>query len=70
MLIWLGKVLLGQRDDRGIQNLNRNGNPTDAPMRVVIELVGDPAPPRVEQSAPRSGSRLSETGLGGVQLVG
>jgi hypothetical protein len=70
MLIWLGKNVLNQRDTQGIQKLDRSGNPTDGPMRVVIELVGDSTPPRVESTAPRSGSGLSEISRGAVQLVG
>src|SRR3954469_5343489 len=49
MLIWLGKQMLGQRDRQGVENLDRFGNPIDTSMRVVVELVGDPAPPRVVQ---------------------
>jgi hypothetical protein len=42
--------------------------PADIPMRVIVELVGEAAPPRVEQPAPRAGSRLSDSAR--VQLVG
>jgi hypothetical protein len=35
VLIWLGKQMLGQRDDRGLQNLDKDGNPTDPPSVVV-----------------------------------
>jgi hypothetical protein len=45
-----------------------DGKPADTPMRVIVELVGEAAAPRVEQSAPRSESRLSDTAR--VQLVG
>jgi hypothetical protein len=38
-----------------------DGKPADTPMRVIVELVGEAAPSRVEQSAPRTGSRLSDT---------
>jgi hypothetical protein len=53
---WSGRIVV---DD---------GKPADTPMRVIVELVGDAAAPRVEQSAPRTGSRLSDTAR--VQLVG
>ncbi len=45
-----------------------DGKLADTPMRVIVEFVGEAAPSRVEQSAPRSGSRLSDTAR--VQLVG
>jgi terminase small subunit-like protein len=36
------------------QNLDKNGNPTDAgPIRVLVELVGEAAPQRVEAPSPR-----------------
>jgi hypothetical protein len=70
MLIWLGKILLGQRDDRGIQNLDRNGNPADGPTRVFVELVGDPAPPRIEETGRDTGSRLPKDARHNVQMVG
>jgi hypothetical protein len=44
------------------------GKPSDAPMRVIVELVGEAAPPRVEQSAPQGGPLWS--GGTRVQLVG
>ena len=47
-----------------------DGKPADTPMRVIVEFVGEAAAPRAEQSAPRSGSRLSENLRGSVQLVG
>lgn len=47
-----------------------DGKPSDQPMRVIVELVGDAAAPRTEQSAPRSGSRLSDDMRKNVQLVG
>jgi AraC-like DNA-binding protein len=47
-----------------------DGKPADTPMRVIVELVGEAAAPRVEQSAPRSGSRLSENLRQTVQLMG
>ena len=70
MLIWLGKNLLNQRDTQGIQNIDRFGNPTDAPMRVIVELVGDPAPPRDEQHERGTGSRLSDALRQSIDLVG
>lgn len=54
------------RDTQSLQNLDAAGNPTDAPMRVVVEFLGDPAPPRVDASKPETGPRLS----GGVELIG
>jgi hypothetical protein len=69
MLIWLGKQLLGQRDSHALQRLDKNGNPTDA-MRVVIELVGDPAPPRIEATERDTGLRLPKDARDDVQLVG
>jgi DNA-binding CsgD family transcriptional regulator len=47
-----------------------DGKPADTPMRIVIEFVGEAAAPRTEQSAPRSGSRLSDDMRKNVQLVG
>jgi hypothetical protein len=42
-----------------------DGKPPDTPMRVIVEFVGEAAPSRVEQSAPRSGSRFGHsTGAG------
>jgi hypothetical protein len=47
-----------------------DGKPADTPMRVIVEFVGEaPAVPQVEQSAPASGSRLSDLRKN-VQLVG
>jgi hypothetical protein len=45
-----------------------DGKPADTPMRIIVEFVDEAAPSRVKQSAPRSGSRLSDTAR--VQLVG
>jgi len=47
-----------------------DGKPADTPMRVIIEYVGEAAPARVEQSAPRTGSRLPDDIRKNVQLVG
>jgi hypothetical protein len=47
-----------------------DGKPADTPMRVIVELVGEAAPSRVEQTAPRTGSRLSDTAARVLQLVG
>jgi hypothetical protein len=44
-----------------------DGKPADAPVRIIVEFVGEAAAPRAEQS---SGSRLSENLRGTVQLVG
>lgn len=58
------------RDTQSLQQLDKNGNPTDAPMRVVIELVGDPAPARVEHEERATGSRLSETVRKQIDFIG
>ena len=47
-----------------------DGKPADTPMRVVVEFVGEAGAPQVEQSAPRTGSRLSDDIRKNVQLVG
>jgi hypothetical protein len=47
-----------------------DGKPADTPMRVVVEFVGEAAAPRVDQSAPRTGSRLPDDIRKNVQLVG
>lgn len=46
------------------------GKPSDTPMRVIVELVGEAVAPRVDQSASRTGSRLSDDVRKNVQLVG
>lgn len=43
-----------------------DGKPSDTPMRIIVELVGDPAPPRV--AAPASTQQRLPPGT--VQLVG
>ena len=62
MLIWLGKQLLGQKDRSELTGAE------DGPLRVCIELVGDPAPARVEP--PQSRPRLSERTRDAVELIG
>lgn len=47
-----------------------DGKPADTPMRVIVELVGEAAAPRIEQTAPRTGSRLADDIRKGVHLVG
>lgn len=47
-----------------------DGKPADTPMRVIVEFVGEAGAPRVDQSAPRSGSRLADDIRKNVQLVG
>lgn len=47
-----------------------DGKPADTPMRVQIEFVGEAGTPQVEQSAPRTGPRLSDEIRRNVQLVG
>jgi hypothetical protein len=47
-----------------------DGKPADTPMRVIVKLVGEAAPSRVEPSAPQTGSHLSDTTARVVQLVG
>jgi len=44
--------------------------PSDTPMRVIVELVGEAAQPRAETSAPRAGSRLPDDVRSSVKLVG
>lgn len=53
--------------ERGIVD---DSKPADTPLRIIVELVGDAAPPRVEQSEPRTGSRLSGDVRKNLQLVG
>lgn len=65
MLIWLGKQMLGQKDKAEISG------DENAPLRVTVELVGDPAPKTIDHEAPRdTGSRLPNGGRPLVQLVG
>jgi hypothetical protein len=45
-----------------------DGKPADTPIRVQIEYVGEAAPQRVDQSAPRTG--LPDAIRKNVQLVG
>jgi hypothetical protein len=40
MLIWLGKMMLGQREIQNLQNLDKDGKPTDPPTHTIIRLVG------------------------------
>ena len=53
MLIWLGKQMLDQKDKV------ENSGTMDTNTRLIVELVGDPAPQQVEhdkqqrQAAPR-----------------
>jgi hypothetical protein len=47
-----------------------DGKLADTPMRVIVELVGDAATPRIEQSAPRAGARLPDGIRKNVQLLG
>lgn len=47
-----------------------DGKPAGTPMRVIVELVGEAAAPRVEQSAPRTGSRPPDDLIRNVKLVG
>lgn len=39
------------RNTQSLQQLDKNGNPTDAPQRVQIEIVGTPPPQSAEQPA-------------------
>lgn len=64
MLIWLGKQMLGQKDKSELTGAG------DGPLRVIVELVGDPAPARVEQSAPQTGYRLSDAVRKSVDFIG
>jgi hypothetical protein len=48
-----------------------DGKLADTPMRVIVEFVGDAAPPRLEHAARSTGSRLSdEVRRNVVELVG
>lgn len=47
-----------------------DGKPADTPMRVVVEFVGDPAPPRADQVPQQAGPRLPADIRKTVQLVG
>lgn len=47
-----------------------DGKPADTPMRVIVELVGEAAAPRADQSAPRTGPRLPDDIRKNVHLVG
>ena len=40
MLIWLGKQLLGQRDSQSLQQLDKDGNPTDPVMPILNVTLG------------------------------
>jgi hypothetical protein len=51
---------------QSLQNLDRDGNPSDGPMRVVVEFLGDAAPQRADASGPDSEPRRA----GDVQLIG
>jgi hypothetical protein len=64
MLIWLGKQMLGQKDKSEFTGAD------DGPLRVIVELVGDAAPQRVEQTAPQPGARLPETARKSIDFVG
>lgn len=63
-----GKELLDRgygRSVQSLQNLDEHGNPTNAPMRVVVEFLGDAATPRVAADK-FEGRRLA----GSVDLIG
>lgn len=48
-----------------------DGKPANTPMRVIVEFVGAPGPPLIEQSAPWSGPQLlSDEVRRNVHLVG
>jgi hypothetical protein len=63
---WFEQAQMGWRESILVDD----GKPADQPMRVIIEYVGEAGPPRVEASAPRTGSRLPEEVRRNVQLVG
>lgn len=46
------------RDTQSLQNLDKNGNPTDGPRKVVIEIVGIPTPQLAAE--PPSSRRTSD----------
>ena len=58
------------RNTQSLHQLDKIVNPADGPMRVIVELVGDPAPPRIEATGRDTGSRLPKDALGNAQLVG
>jgi hypothetical protein len=67
-IMWLTNRQKGLwRNTQSLQQLDKNGNPTDAPMRVVIELLGDAAPVRIDQSTPETEPRKSRAD---VELLG
>ena len=43
------------RDTQSLQQLDSDGNPTNSPMRVIVELVGEAAPAREEVRPPDGG---------------
>ena len=45
-------------------------DPADGLMRVIVELVGDPAPPRIEATGRDTGSRLPKDTRDNAQLGG
>lgn len=49
------------RDTQSLQNLDKNGNPTDAPQRVQIEIVG--APPVQSQQGTRTTRVMDASGI-------
>lgn len=51
-IMWLTNRQKGLwRNTQSLQNLDKNGNPTDGPLRVAIEFVGAPAPAQREEAA-------------------
>lgn len=54
------------RSVQSLQNLDEHGNPTNSPMRVVVEFLGDAAPKPVDDVRPETGYRSPA----GVELIG
>jgi len=71
LIIWLtNRQKALWRNTQSLQQLDKNGTPADGPMRVIVELVGDPAPPRIEATGRDTGSRLPKDARDNVHLVG
>jgi hypothetical protein len=63
MLIWLGKQMLGQKDKRDDDDAGT------APVRVIVELVGEAAPVRLSSTAAPAPAPLTPFGLRLIQDV-
>lgn len=71
---WLAARLdpLNWAERTQLQNLDKNGDPANRSLRVVVELVGDPAPPAgpTIEHAPRPDDDGRDALRKHVQLVG